>query len=163
MREAAKAILLKNEEHLSTLSNELIPEIEKIIAGDWGLYKSNSNEKVDFLDIEVFADGYRLALYPMDKELTQLGYRIIFEENYANGILNEEELNPNLDEYNFQNENDNKDLDEFEEAQKEIFIKWLLSCWQRTDHSKLIVPVYITFHDGENSFDLKANKWVKKH
>lgn len=162
MRQTTNDILLKTEKHLDSLRNQLTDELAKIIEGDWGLSSSTNIDKVYLLEIEVFIDGYRLALYPMDNALTQLGYRSLLKENYSNGILNEEELNPNFDEYDFQNEDDNKDLDEFDKAQKEIFIKWFVSCWSKTDNTKLIIPIYLTFHDTDHSLDLKANKWVKE-
>lgn len=74
------------------------------------------------LDIEVFIDGYRLALYPMDSSSTQHGYKTLLKE-YSDGLLNNDELNPNQDFYDFKNEDDNKDLDEFDTARREIFIK----------------------------------------
>ena len=162
MRQATKNILSKTEEHLDRLSNQLIDELTKIIEGDWGLSKSTNISKVDLLDIEVFIDGYRLALYPMDSSSNQLGYRSLLKEEYSNGLLNDEELNPNLDQYDFQNEEDNQDLDEFEKAQREIFIKWCISCWNKTDNRKMTIPIYLTFHDADDTFDLKANKWVKE-
>lgn len=157
-----KKILLKAKQHLDSLSNQLIYELTKIIEGDWGLSKSTHISKVDLLDIEVFIDGYRLGLYPMDSSSSQLGYRSLLREEYSNGLLNDEELNPDLDQYDFQNKDDIQDLDEFEKAQKEIFIEWFVSCWSKTDNSKLVIPIYLTFHDTDDSLDLKAKKWVKE-
>lgn len=162
MRQSTKDILVKTEKHLDGLNNQLISELTKIIEGDWGLNKSVSIDKVDLLYIEVFIDGYRLALYPMDSSSTQLGYRSLLKEGYSDGLLKDEELNPNLDDYDFQNEVDNLDLDEFDKKQKEIFIKWFVNCWNQTDNNKLTTPIYLTFHDTDDSFDLKANKWVNK-
>ncbi len=98
----------------------------------------------------------------MDSSSSQFGYRSLLKEKYSNGLLNDEELNPNLDQYDFQNEDDNQDLDEFEKTQKEIFIEWFINCWNKTDNRKLSIPIYLTFHDTDDSFDLKANKWVKE-
>jgi hypothetical protein len=162
MRQSTKDILFKTENHLNKLSNQLIEELTKIIEGDWGLSKSANIGKVNLLDIEVFVDGYRLGLYPMDSSSTQLGYRSLLQEEYSNGLLNEEELNPNLDEYDFKKQEDNEELDEFEKAQKEIFIKWFTGCWNKTDNRKLSIPIYLTFHDTGDTFDLKGNKWVKE-
>lgn len=162
MRQTTNDVLLKTKLHLGDLSNQLIDELMKIIEGDWGLHKSTTIGKVDLLDIEVFTDGYRLGLYPMDSSSNQLGYRSLLKEEYSNGLLNDEELNPNLDQYDFKNEDDNQDLDEFEKAQKEIFIEWFIGCWNKTGHYKLSIPIYLTFHDADDSFDLKAKKWVKE-
>ena len=160
MREATKDILLKTEKHLDTLSNQLIDILTNVIEGDWGIGKSNIIDKVKWLNIEVFNDGYRLSLYPMDSSSTQLGYKSLLNEEYSNGLLNDDELNPNLDQYDFQNEKDNQDLDEFDKAQREIFIKWFMNCWNKTDNNKLTIPIYLTFHDTGDSLDLKTNKWV---
>ena len=162
MRQITKDILVKTEKYLDGLNNQLISELKKIIEGDWGLNQSTNIDKVDLLHIEVFIDGYRLALYPMDSSSTQLGYRSLLKEEYSDGLLNDEELNPNLDDYDFQNEDDNQDLDEFDQNQKEIFIKWFVNCWNKTDNSKLTIPIYLTFHDTDDSLDLKTNKWVKE-
>ncbi len=160
MRQATKDILLKTEKHLDTLSNQLIDILTNVIEGDWGISKSNNIDKVKWLDIEVFIDGYRLSLYPMDSSSTQLGYRSLLKDEYSNGLLNDDELNPNLDQYDFQNEQDNQDLDKFDKAQREIFIKWFMNCWNKTDNNKLTIPIYLTFHDTGDSLDLKTNKWV---
>lgn len=158
MRQATKDILLKTKLHLDSLSNQLIAELTKIIEGDWGLSKSTHIGKVDLLEIEVFIDGYRLGLYPMDSSSNQLGYRSLLKEEYSNGLLNDEELNPNLDQYDFQNPEDNQDLDEFEKAQKEIFVEWFKSCWNKTDNRRLSIPIYLKFHDTDDSFELKMNR-----
>jgi hypothetical protein len=159
MRQSTKDLILKTEKHLNGLSNQLIDELTKIVEGDWGLNKSANIDKVHLLDIEVFLDGYRLALYPMDSSSTQLGYKSLLKE-YSDGLLNNEELSPNLDLYDFKNPADNKELDDFDKAQREIFIKWFVSCWNNTDNKKLTKPIYLMIHDTSDSLDLKANKWV---
>jgi len=162
MRQSASEILVKTENYLDTLSNQLIEGLTQIIEGDWGISKSTTVDKVNLLEIEVFIDGYRIVLYPMGSSSTQLGYRTVLKEEYADGILNDEELNPNLDEYDFQNDADNEDLFEFDKAQRELFLQWFIRCWNRTDSTKLTIPVYLTFHDTGDSLDLKRNKWVSE-
>ena len=161
MRQSTKELLLKTEKHLDGLSNQLIDELTRIAEGDWGLNKSASIDNVHFLDIEVFIDGYRLSLYPMDSSSTQLGYKSLLN-GYSDGLLSDEELNPNLDLYDFKNPDDNKELDESDNAQREIFIKWFVGCWHNTDKRTLTKPIYLMFHDTSDSLDLNANKWVKK-
>ena len=161
MGQFTKDILLKTEKHFDTISNPLMEELTKIMEGDWGLSESNTIEKVALLDIEVFIDGYRLVLYPMNKESTQLGYRDLLEEEYPDGLLNDEELYPNFDDYDFLNEDDKKDLDEFDKTQKDIFINWFVSCWNKMDSSTLTIPIYLCFHDSFTSLDLKTNKWTE--
>jgi len=161
MGQFTKDILLKTEKHLDTISNQLIEELNKIIGGDWGISNSTSIKKVALLDIEVFIDGYRLVLYPMNNESTQLGHRNLLKEEYPYGLLNDEELYPNFDDYDFLNEADKKDLDEFDKTQKDIFINWFVSCWNKIDNSALTIPIYLCFHDSFASLDLKRNKWTK--
>ena len=108
MRQSASEILVKTENYLDTLSNQLIEGLTQIIEGDWGISKSTTVDKVNLLEIEVFIDGYRIVLYPMGSSSTQLG------------------------------------------------------CWNRTDSTKLTIPVYLTFHDTGDSLDLKRNKWVSE-
>jgi len=162
MRQTTKYILLKTKQHLDSLNNQLIDELTKVIEGDLGLNKSTHIGKVDLLDIVVFVDGYRLGLYPMDSSSSQLGYRSLLKEEYSNGLLIDEELNPNLDHYDLKNEADIQDLDEFEKAQKEIFLEFFINCWNKTDNRKLRLPIYLKFHDTDDSFDLKTNRWVKE-
>ncbi len=162
MQQANKDLLRKTEQHLEKRSNLLIAELNKIIEGDWGLAKSTDIGKVELLDIEVFVDGYRLALYPMDRRGSQLGYKSMLQDEYAEGLLNDEELNPNLDLYDFTNEDDNRELYEFDKAQQEIFFTWFTACWNKADNQKLKLPIYLQLHDTDDSFHLQANKWVKE-
>ena len=162
MQQATKDLLPKTEKHLEQLSNLLITELNNILEGEWGLNKSTDIHKVELLDIEVFVDGYRLALYPMDRRGTQLGYKSLLQGEYAEGLLNDEELNPNLDLYDFTNEGDNRELYEFDQAQQEIFFTWFTACWNKTDNRKLTIPIYLQLHGSDESFHLQANKWVKE-
>lgn len=162
MQRATTELLDKTEKHLATLSDPLIAELNNITEGEWGLYQSTDSNKVDLLDIEVFVDGYRLALYPMDRRGTQLGYKSLLQGEYAEGLLNDEELNPNLDLYDFTNEGDNRELYEFDQAQQEIFFTWFTACWNKTDNRKLTIPIYLQLHGSDESFHLQANKWVKE-
>ena len=160
MRQSTKDLLIKTENHLNGVSDQLIDTITKIINGDWGLSKSNTSDKVDSLEIEVFTDGYRLVLYPMDNSSTQLGYKNLLND-YSNGLLSDVDLNPNLDLYDFKSDVDNKDLDEFDKAQREIFVKWFVDCWNKTDNKKLTKPIFLMFHDNGDSLDLRTNKWTR--
>jgi hypothetical protein len=161
MRQSTKDLLIKTENHLNGVSDQLIDTITKIINGDWGLSKSNTSDKVDSLEIEVFTDGYRLVLYPMDNSSTQLGYKNLLKD-YSDGLLSDVDLNPNLDLYDFKSDVDNKDLDEFDKAQREIFVKWFVDCWNKTDNKKLTKPIFLMFHDNGDSLDLRTNKWTRE-
>lgn len=161
MRQSTKDLLIKTENHLNGVSDQLIDTITKIINGDWGLSKSNTSDKVDSLEIEVFTDGYRLVLYPMDNSSTQLGYKNLLND-YSDGLLSDVDLNPNLDLYDFKSDVDNKDLDEFDKAQREIFVKWFVDCWNKTDNKKLTKPIFLMFHDNGDSLDLRTNKWTRE-
>lgn len=161
MRQTTKDILQQTEKHLDSISNQLIDELTKIIAGDWGLSKSASIDNVRKLDIEVFMEGYRLVLYPMDSSSTQLGYKSLLKEAYANGLLYEDALNPDLSLYDFAKNEDIQDLDEFDKAQREIFLKWFLNCWNKIANTTLTKPVYLVFNDTEDVLDLTSDKWVK--
>lgn len=68
MQQANKDLLGKAENHLEKRSYLLIAELNKIIEGDWGLTKSTDIDKIELLDIEVFVDGYRLALFRWTEE-----------------------------------------------------------------------------------------------
>lgn len=160
MRQSTKDLLIKTENHFKGLSDQLINELALIINGEWGLSKSNASDKVDSLDIEVFRDGYRLVLYPMDNLSTQLGYKNLLEV-YSGGLLSDIELNPNLDSYDFTLDADNKELDEFDKARREIFLEWFVECWNKMDNRTLTKPICLMFHGMGESLDLRSNKWSK--
>ena len=161
MRQSTKDLLIRTENHLNGVSDQLIEAITLIINGDWGLSKSNTYDKVDSLDIEVFTDGYRLVLYPMDNSSTQLGYKNLLKD-YSDGLLSDNDLNPNLDLYDFKSDIDNKDLDEFDKAQRDIFVKWFVDCWNKTDRNKVTKPIFLMFHDNGDSLDLRTNKLTRE-
>ena len=160
MRQATKDLLVKTEAHLEGLSGQLIDELAGIAQGDWGIRAPGLAGKVGSLEIMVFTDGYRLALYALDRSSAQIGHRGLLKEGHTNGLLDGEGFNPDLDAYDFQNGDDNRELDEFDAAQKDIFIKWFTGCWGRTDKSRLAVPVYLSFHDTGGSLDLQTYLWT---
>jgi hypothetical protein len=155
MNQTTKDLLPKVEAHLEKLSSELIDELTTIVHGNWGLNKSTTADRVSQLDIEVFVDSYRLVLYPMDASSTQLGHRSLLPA-YAEGLINDEELTPNLDLYDFTNTGDIQELDEFDAALQEIFTHWFVKCWNEVDSSSLKQPVYLLFHDASESVHLNA-------
>lgn len=159
MRQTATDSLERTKKRLDELSTTLIEELTKVISGDWGLTKSNNLDSVYLLDIEIFVDGYRAVLYPMDKQNTQLGYKGLLDE-YPDGVLSGEEFYPDLSLYDFNNADDNKELNEFDSAQKEMFLKWFTDCWNKTDNKRLAKPIYLMVHDTDETLDLKSNKWV---
>lgn len=153
MRANTAALLPKNETHLVQFSNQLIEELQQIVNGSWGLYKTKQPEDVRQLDIEVFIDGFRLVMYAMDKSNTQLGHKTLME-NVPEGLLMGDDINPNLDDYDFSNEEDNNDLDAFDKAQQEIFISWFRKCWAKVDTSGLTKPIQLMFHHSGECLDL---------
>jgi len=161
MRQTAIDCLEKTKAQLDGLNALLIEDLTKIINGEWGLTKSKDQDKVYLLDIEVFVDGYRPVLYPMDKQNTQLGYKGLLDE-YPDGVLSGEDFSPDLSLYDFSNAADNKELNEFDAAQKEIFLKWFKDCWNKTDNKKLAKPIYLMVHDTNEALDLNTNQWVKR-
>ncbi len=161
MKADTKDILQRNEAHLNKLSNRLTEELEAIVNGSIGLMKHVDAADVRSLDIEVFTDGYRLVLYPMDGAGTQLGYKSLFSE-YKDGLLVDEELNVNLDLYDFTNEDDNKALHAFDMAQEKIFTAWFISCFSKVNRSKTQLPFYLSFHHTGALYDLNSNRWIRE-
>lgn len=160
MRPTAALLLPKNEAQLALHTKQLIAELQQIVEGVWGLYKNKQATQTQQLDIEVFGDSYRLVLYAMDASNSQIGHQSLmlgFEE----GLLVEEELYPDFNEYDSKDDKDNADLRAFELAQKEIFVQWFLNCWSQVDKPKLTTSIYLVFHDAEERLDLVKNKWVK--
>lgn len=153
MRTSAAALLPKNQAQLELHSKQLITELQQIVEGRWGLYKNKQASHVQQLDIEVFVDCYRLVLYAMDASNSQIGHQSLMQ-GFEEGLLVEEDLYPDFDEYDINNEKDNADLRAFELAQKEIFIQWFLYCWSQVDKTNLRTSVCLVFHDADEAMDL---------
>lgn len=153
MRPSAALLLPKNEAQLQIHTQQLIIELQQIVDGSWGLYKNKLPPQVQQLDIEVFVDSYRLVLYAMDASNTQIGHRSLML-GFEDGLLVEEDLYPVFNDYDFNNEKDNADLQEFDLAQKEIFSKWFLHCWSQVEKTNLTKPIFLVFHDSDDVVEL---------
>src|SRR6188474_2603289 len=89
MRENAIISLNETKVYINSITAELTQNFKEVINGDWGLNQSSDMRNVFLIDIEVFADGYGLALYPSDNEVTQLGYKKLLEK-YPDGPLRDD-------------------------------------------------------------------------
>ncbi|MEL1244433.1 hypothetical protein AAEO56_09190 [Flavobacterium sp. DGU11] len=160
MKEQAKRTLELSRGHLATLSNELISDLNELVAGSWGITDPDEEEEVASVDIEIFAQGYALAAYPMDDYDSQLGYKPLLT-NLPGGPLGDSEFCLDGDIYDFDNEEDMKEMNEFDKAQNDLFFEWFLECWKQVDTSDLETPMTISFHDSFRSYDLVNQKWTK--
>jgi hypothetical protein len=161
MRENAKISLIETKNYIITISDELIQSFKEVIDGDWGLDHVADMEKVFLIDIEVFADGYGLALYPCDNEVTQLGYKKLLEK-YSDGPLRGDSYNCGLDvsSYDFDNEQDSKEIDEYYQLLTKFYFEWISNCWDRAGGTSFLKPIYVMMHDGDESFDLNKKEWI---
>lgn len=161
MRENAKTSLIETKNYINSISDELTNSFKDVINGDWGLDHSTDLKNVFLLDIEVFADGYGLALYPSDKEVTQLGYKKLLEK-YSDGPLRDDHYKYGLDlsSYDFDNEQDLKDIDEYYKSLTEFYFEWISNCWNKAGGASFLKPIYVMMHDGGKSFDLRKKEWT---
>ncbi len=160
MKEQAKQALELSREHLATLSDELIADLNELVAGNWGLSDPDEEEEVASVDIEIFIQGYSLAAYPMDDYDSQLGYKPLLT-GHPEGALSDERFCLDGDLYDFDNEEDMKEMKEFDKAQNDLFFEWFLECWKKVDTSGLETPMTIQFHDSFRSYDLIKQKWTR--
>lgn len=156
-----KEYLERTKRQLDTISPQLIDEVNKIISGEWGLINHQDIDRVFLLDIEIFTDGFRLVLYPMTKELTQLGHKRLLEQ-YPGGLLSNKDLNPqtNLVDFDSEDEDSIRELEEFHSTRKDVFVNWFARCWNTIDNKRLNKPAYLMFHDTSKSLRLSDNKWI---
>lgn len=159
MKDQPKQALENSRIRLASLKDELIADLEKLVSGDWGLNDPEDEEELAAVDIEIFVDGFRLVAYPMDKFNSQLGYKPLLE-GLDEDPLGTGDVFLDGDLYDFDNEDDMKEMREFDEAQNKIFFDWFLECWNKVDTSNLKMPMYIMFHDSFKSFNLNVQKWV---
>jgi hypothetical protein len=161
MRESAKLSLVKTKDYVRDISDELTQNFKEVINGDWGLNQSTDIDNVFLIDIEVFPDGYGLALYPSDNENTQLGYKKILEK-YSDGPLRDHNYKYDLDlsSYDFDNQQDLKELNEYDELLTEFYFEWISNCWDKAGGYAFLKPIYVMMHDGGESYDLRKKEWL---
>ena len=161
MRENAIISLNQTKDYIKNITVELTQNFKEVINGDWGLNQSSDMKNVFLIDIEVFADGYGLALYPSDNEVTQLGYKKLLEK-YSDGPLRDDNYNWGLDfsSYDFDNELDLKEIDEYYSSLTKFYFEWISYCWDQAGGTFFLKPIYVMMHDGTQSFDLRKREWV---
>jgi hypothetical protein len=161
MRENAEISLIETKNYINNISDELTQSFKEVINGDWGLDHSSDMKNVFLIDIEVFADGYGLALYPCDNEVTQLGYKKLLEK-YSDGPLRDVNYKYGLDfsSYDFDNEQDSKEIDEYYKSLTKFYFEWISDCWDKAAGTSFLKPIYVMMHDGEESFDLHKKEWI---
>lgn len=161
MKEAAEISLTETKNYITDISDELILSFKEVVKGDWGLDQATDKENVFLIDIEVFADGYGLALYPCDNEVTQLGYKQLLAK-YSDGPLRDDNYKSGLkfSAYDLDNEQDLKELDDYFTSLNKFYIEWISDCWDKAGGASFSKPIYVMMHDSNESFDLRTKEWV---
>ena len=161
MRENAKIFLSETKNYINDISDELTQSFIEVINGDWGVDNTSDMKNVFLLDIEVFADGYGLVLYPSDNEVTQLGYKELLEK-YSDGPLRDDNYKSRLDfsSYDLDNEQDLKEINEYYNLLTTFYFEWISNCWDKAGGASFLKPIYVMMHDGDESFDLQKKQWV---
>ena len=159
MKESTLISLDKTKIFISSLTDELTKDFKEIVAGDWGMYEPTDLQNVFLIDLEIFPDGYGLAAYPSDINLTQLGYKSLLKK-YPDGPLREFTEGLDIDSIDFKNEDDSKEFDEYFNILTDSYISWISKCWDDAGGQNFSKPIYVMMHDGDDSFDLISKKWV---
>ncbi|MEO6668863.1 MAG: hypothetical protein ABIN36_05275 [Ferruginibacter sp.] len=161
MRETARISLLETKNYITHISDDLTQSFKEVIGGDWGLDQLTDMNNVFLIDIEIFADGYGLVLYPSDKEATQLGYKKLLEK-YSDGPLRDDNYRYGLDfsSYDLENEKDSKEIDDYYKSLSGFYFEWIANCWDNAGGSSFLKPIYVMMHDGAESFNLQNKNWV---
>ena len=144
---------------LDSISNRMVDDIKEIFDGDYGLLEKYTQDDIEYFEFELFEDGYRINFYPMDAEYNQLGFKKTLTE-YPNGFLRDENLNIDVDSYDFDNEADMDRMDEFYLTLSKKFMDWFNKCWQEAGGLNLKDKYSISIHDTTEVFDLTQQKWV---
>lgn len=143
---------------LDSISSRMVDDIKIIIDGHYGLLEKYSEGDIEFYKFEVFEDGYRINFYPMDSEHNQLGFKKTLPE-YPNGFLRDENLDLDVDSYDFDNEAEIERMDEFYLALSKNVINWFNRCWKEAGGLNLNRNYTISIHDTYEVFDLTNQKW----
>ena len=159
MRESITSILERTQQRLDSASADLVADLKDVVNGNYGLFKGEDPKKVHLIEILFSVDGYRLNVYPVDKEYTQLGHKVLLEK-YPDGVLPQYKYEPDDSEYDFKKPVDKKEFSDFFMKQEELFFNWFLKCWDQVDGKKINKPVFLMTDDNEQAYDLNKKKWV---
>ncbi|ULC60851.1 hypothetical protein MBM09_07580 [Flaviramulus sp. BrNp1-15] len=146
---------------LHSISERMIQDLNNIINNeDFGLIKPHLKNEIKNLDFEINADGYSINLYAMDSENSQLGYKKILSD-YPNGIIADNNLDIDVDDYDFNNSSDMERMDNFYLKLESEFINWFVTCWDKITINNTKYKFYISYHDSYQSFDLLNETWIE--
>lgn len=119
-------------------------------------------EIIDFLT-EVPPFTLSITLYSMDNDTNE----VIYEGDNINIFGGSQELLRETEYYYLKHNHYNS----FEEAynatgeqldaiQEQVLVEWFSRCWDNAEGKDISLPIYVSFHENENSYDLHQNKWV---
>ena len=159
LTESEKNQLAKITSFLDSVSNTMIEEINEVLIGDVGLNNKFSKTDIAELVFEINVDGYRINLYPMDANNTQLGHKKILTK-YPNGLIRDMDLDIDADDYDFDNDADMDRMDEFYEQLQTKVMDWFNACFINAGGLKVNEKYFISVHDSNKTYDLKCQIWV---
>lgn len=116
------------------------------------------SDEIDLIDFECFVDGYRVGYYPMTLDATQLGYKSVIGD-----IIDSEEFDPYPEEYDFDDEEFEEQVDDFHGEIAADFQEWFRECWLKSKFINVERPCYFCFHDDDLSIDLRTGKEVSSN
>ncbi len=140
------------KQHLSDNSDDLKSDLIGIKSGNYRLYEENDLENIHSLDFEIHYEDFGICLYPMDKDLTKLGFMQLVT---TYGIL--EKKNFKMD---FSNLDDSKIIVEFSQKLEKLILDWFIHNWNSIENNKFNFQIYLQIHDDNKRYDLINNKWI---
>jgi len=127
---------------MTAMTVVLVKRFKKMIATDWG-------QDIFVLALEYFVDGYRIMLYPMDKDESQLGAEKILADILTDG--------PFAD-YATDNAADNADIKEYGRELLRYYMNWVSECFLAAGGADMKTPVFLSRHDGGAPYNLKTKE-----
>lgn len=148
----------KTQAVLESVSTVLIKDLNVVLNENFDLFESYSVKDIAFLDFEVTLEGC-IRLYPSDKDWTQLGYKILLKE-FPSGLIVDHQVELNLDEYDFDNDEDMDRMDAYHEKVEAVIFEWFSKCWDKAGGLESKYKFYLGTHDAYQVFDLKHKIWI---
>lgn len=160
--------MLEVKSYIKMLKIELEKCTEQLIRNIKTAKKSTLYHKIELLDICTFMQPFELSilLYSMDKKANEVFYQgndstifsgstyLVQDIDYF--TISENQYDEFLEFYE-------KNIDSLEEKQKEVIKNWFVACWDKSNGNEISLPVYFSFQDAMEVFDIQKSKWIPQN
>lgn len=153
------------ESYTNSLKEGLQQHSDQLIANIKETTKLHYYNKIDLLDFTAFVQSYALSItmFSMDRDASEVFYQgedsSVFGGSYD--LLDEIEYYDIPDEkedefWEFYDQND----EVLANIETKAIVEWFADCWNKADGKIVKLPVYFSFHDYDECFDLHKNEWI---